>query len=121
MIITIKRFFSITTASIILVIINKIIECFVLINIGAELNMIITDVIDKAGLTMRIHVKIKISSYSEYISRFLKIIENMLISVGLVAYRVNIFVTRLAPQSLVLGMSYLHSARAQLLFDDDSM
>jgi len=59
--------------------------------------------------------------YSEYINRFLGIIENVLISVDLIVYRVNIFVTRSAPQPLILGMPYLHSARAQLLFDDDSM
>jgi len=71
----------------------------------------IIDVTDKAGLAIRTRIKIKISSYSEYISRFLKIIKNVLISVGLVACRVNIFVIRLAPQSFVLGIPYLHSAR----------
>ncbi len=83
--------------------------------------MMIADVTDKAGLTIRTRVKVKILSYSEHISRFLEMVENILISVGSVAYRVNIFVTRLVSQSLVLGMPYLYSARAQLLFDDDLM
>jgi len=54
----------------------------------------ITDVADRAGLTIRTRVKVKMSLYLEYTSRFLKIIENVLISVGLVFCRVNIFVTR---------------------------
>ena len=74
--------------------------------------MITTDVTDRAGLAIRTRVKVKISSYSEHISRFLEMVENVLISVDLVVYRVNIFVTRSAPQSFVLGMFYLHSARA---------
>ena len=83
--------------------------------------MITIDVTDRAGLIIRTRVKIKISLYSEYISRFLGMIENILISVDLVAYRVNIFVTRLAPQSLILEIPYLYSTRVQLLFNDDSM
>jgi len=83
--------------------------------------VIITDVADRAGLAIRTRVKIKISSYSEHTSRFLEIVENILISVGSIVYRANIFVTRSAPQSLILGIPYLHSARAQLLFDDDSV
>ncbi len=55
----------------------------------------ITDVADRAGLPIRTRVKIKISLYSEYISRFLGMVENVLISVDSIAYRVNIFVTRL--------------------------
>ncbi len=83
-----------TAASIVSVIINKIIKYSVLINTGAELNMITVDVVNRAGLIIRTRVKIKISLYSEYISRFLEMVENMLISVGLIVYRVNIFVTR---------------------------
>ncbi len=45
----------------------------------------------------------------------------MLISVGSIFCRANIFVTRSVPQPLILGISYLHSARAQLLFNDDSI
>ncbi len=56
--------------SIILVTVNKIIEYFTLINIGAELNMMVVDVTDKAGLTIKTGIKIKISLYSEYISCF---------------------------------------------------
>ncbi len=55
----------------------------------------IIDVIDKTGLIIKTRVKIKISLYSEYISRFLEIIKNILISINLIVYRVNIFVTRL--------------------------
>ncbi len=73
--------------------------------------MMIVDVADRAGLAIKTRVKVKISSYSEYISCFLGMIENVLISVGLVVYRVNIFVTRSAPQFFVLGMFYLHSVR----------
>ncbi len=80
--------------SIIPVTINKIIEYSTLINTGVELNIIIINVIDRAGLAIRIYVKIKISLYSKYISRFLGMIENILISVDLIVYRVNIFVTR---------------------------
>jgi len=79
------------------VIVNGIIECSALINTGVEFNMMIVDVADRAGLAIRTRVKVKMSSYSEYISRFLKIIENVLISVDLIVCRVNIFVTRLAP------------------------
>ena len=82
-------------APIILVIVNKIIECFALVDTGAEFNIIIVDVADRAGLAMRMRVKIKMSLYSKYINRFLGMVENMLISVGLVVCRVNIFVTRL--------------------------
>ncbi len=99
-------------APIIPVIVNKIIEYFVLVDTGAELNMITTDVADRAGLTMKTRVKVKISSYSEHISRFLKMIKNVLISVGSIACRVNIFVTRLISQSLILGISYLYFTRA---------
>src|SRR6266511_3966925 len=101
-----------TAVPIIPVTVNKIIEYSTLINTGAEFNIITINVTDRAGLTIRTRVKIKISSYSEHTSRFLKIIENILISVGLIAYHANIFVTRLAPQSLILKMPYLHSARA---------
>ncbi len=94
-IITIKRFFSVTAAPTIPVTVNKIIECFVFINTGAEFNIITVDVTDRAGLTIKTRVKIKISSYSEHISRFLGIIKNILISVGSVFCRVNIFITRL--------------------------
>ncbi len=75
--------------------VNETIEYSALVNIGAELNIITADVADRAGLTIRTRVKIKISSYSKYISRFLEIIENILISIDLVACRVNIYVTRL--------------------------
>ncbi len=81
----------------------------------------IIDVIDRAGLAIRTRVKIKILLYSEHINRFLRIIENVLISVDSVVCRVNIFVTRSISQSFILKMLYLHSARAQLLFDDDSI
>ncbi len=83
-------------APIIPVTVNEIIEYSALVDTGAELNMIIIDVIDRAGLAMRTRVKVKILLYSEYISRFLEIVENILISVGLIVYRVNIFVTRSA-------------------------
>ncbi len=73
--------------------------------------MMIADVADRAGLTIKTRIKIKISLYSEYINRFLKIIKNVLISIGSIFYRVNIFVTRSAPQSFILKMPYLHSAR----------
>ena len=86
-----------TAAPTVPVIVNKIIECFALIDTGAELNVMIIDVTDRAGLAMRTRVKIKISLYSKYISRFLEIIENILISIDSIAYRVNIFVTRSAP------------------------
>ena len=117
----VKRSFSVTATPTILIIVNEIIEYSTLIDTGAELNIITTDVADRAGLTIRTRVKIKISSYSEHISRFLGIIENILISVDSIACRANIFVTRSAPQPLILKISYLHSARAQLLFDDDSI
>ncbi len=100
-----------TVISIIPVTVNRIIEYSVFINIGVELNIIIINVTDRAGLIIKTRVKIKISSYSEYISRFLGIIENILISVDLIVCRVNIFVTRLTPQSFILEISYLHSAR----------
>ncbi len=103
------------------VIVNKIIEYFTLINTGAELNIITINVTDRARLAIRTRVKIKILLYSEYISRFLKIIENILISIDLIVYRVNIFMTRSAPQFFILKIFYLHSARAQLLFNDDSI
>jgi len=83
--------------------------------------MIIINITDKAGLAIRTRVKIKMSLYSEYTNRFLKIIENILISINLIIYRVNIFVTRSTAQSLILEIFYLHSARAQLLFNDDSI
>ena len=85
-----------TAVSIIPVIVNGIIEYSILVNTGAELNIIIIDVINKAGLIIKTRVKVKISSYSKYISRFLRMIKNILISVGLIAYRVNIFVIRSA-------------------------
>ncbi len=97
MIITIKRLFSITAAPTILIIVNKIIKYSAFVDTGAELNIIIINITNKTGLIMRTRVKIKILLYSEYINRFLKIIKNILISVDLVVYRVNIFVTRLAP------------------------
>ncbi len=98
-------------APIIPVIVNGIIECFILINTGAEFNIITIDVADRAGLTIKTRVKVKISLYSKYISRFLKMIENMLISVDSIVYRVNIFVTRSTPQFFILEIFYLHSAR----------
>ncbi len=103
------------------VIVNKTIEYSTLINTGAEFNVMIADVVDRARLIMRTRVKVKILLYLKYINRFLGMIENILISVGSIAYRVNIFVTRSAPQPLILEMSYLYSARAQLLFNDDLM
>ncbi len=112
LIIIIKRSFFITAAPTIPVIVNKIIEYSTLVNTGAELNIITIDVTNRAGLIIRTRIKIKISSYSEYTSRFLGIIENILISVDSIVYRVNIFVTRLVPQLLILKISYLHSARA---------
>ena len=93
------------------VIVNKIIEYSVFVDTGAELNVIIIDVTDRAGLVIRTRVKIKISLYLEYISHFLGMVENMLISIGLVFYRVNIFVIRLVSQFFILKISYLHSAR----------
>jgi len=107
--------------SIIPVTVNRIIEYSTLINTDAEFNVIITDVVDRAGLAIRTRIKIKTSLYSKHISRFLGMVENMLISVDSIVYRVNIFVTRSASQSLILEIPYLHSARAQLLFNDDSM
>ncbi len=82
-------------APIIPVIVNKIIKYSALINTGAEFNMIIINVTDRAGLAIKTRVKIKISLYLEYINRFLEIIKNILISVGSIFCRVNIFVTRL--------------------------
>ena len=76
--------------------VNKTIKYSALINTDAELNVIIVNIADKAGLAIKTRVKIKISSYSKYISRFLRMIKNILISVGLIAYRVNIFVIRSA-------------------------
>src|SRR6266536_5004488 len=111
-------FFFMVAAPIIFVIVNEIIEYFIFINTGAELNIIIINIIDRAELAMRTRVKIKILLYSEYISRFLGMVENVLISVDSVVCRVNIFVTRLVSQFFVLGTSYLHFARAQLLFND---
>ncbi len=84
-------------------------RCFVLVNIGVEFNVIIIDVADRAGLAMRTRIKIKILLYSEYISRFLEMVENMLISVDLVVCRVNIFITRSISQSFILGIFYLYS------------
>src|SRR6266536_370557 len=112
-------FFFMTATPTVPVIINKIIKYSTLINTGAELNIITIDVTNKAGLAIKTRVKIKISSYSKHISRFLEIIENILISIDLIACRVNIFVTRSAPQPFILKISYLHSARAQLLFNDN--
>src|SRR6266498_2476692 len=99
-------FFFIAAVSIIFVIINRIIEYSTLINTGVEFNMIIIDVADRAGLVIRTRVKIKMSLYSKYINRFLRMIENVLISVGLIVYRVNIFVIRLISQSFILEISY---------------
>src|SRR6266498_5759055 len=95
----------------ILVIVNRIIEYSVFVNTGAELNIIIINVTDRAGLTIKTRVKVKMSLYSEYINRFLEIIKNVLISVGLAIYRVNIFVTRSVSSFFILKISYLHSAR----------
>ncbi len=95
----------------VLVIVNKIIKYSALINTGVEFNIITINVADRAGLTIRTRVKVKMLLYSEYISRFLGMVENVLISVGLIVYRVNIFVTRLAPQSFILKISYLYSTR----------
>ncbi len=114
-------FFFIAAVSIIFVIINRIIEYSTLINTGVEFNMIIIDVADRAGLVIRTRVKIKMSLYSKYINRFLRMIENVLISVGLIVYRVNIFVIRLISQSFILEISYFYFIRVQLLFDDDLM
>ncbi len=100
-----------TAAPTVPVIVNRIIEYSALIDTGAEFNMIIVDVADRAGLAIRTRIKIKISSYSEHTSRFLEMVENVLISVDLIVCRANIFVTRSAPQSFVLKISYLHSAR----------
>ena len=108
----IKRLFSIAAAPTVPVTVNRIIEYSALINTGAELNMITTNVTNKAGLTIKTRVKIKISSYSEHTSRFLRIIENILISIYSVACYTNIFVTRSAPQPLILEISYFYSARA---------
>ena len=108
-------------APIISVIVNKIIEYSALINTSAELNIITINITNRAGLTIKTRIKVKMSSYSKYTSRFLEIVENILISIDLIVYRVNIFVTRLAPQPLILKISYLYSTRAQLLFNDDSM
>jgi len=79
------------------------------------------DITDRTRLAIKTYIKIKILLYSEHTSRFLEIIKNILISGDLIFYRVNIFVTRSAPQSLILEIPYLHSARAQLLFNDDSI
>src|SRR6266536_666831 len=87
-------FFYIAAAPSVPVTVNKIIEYSTLFDTGAELNIITINVVDRAGLAIRTRVKIKIASYSEYISRFLEMIENILISVGLIFCRVNIFVTR---------------------------
>src|SRR6266498_2963436 len=103
--------FFIAAAPTVPVIINEIIECSALIDTGAELNIIIINVADRAGLIIRTRVKIKISLYSEYINRFLGMVENMLISVDSIVCRANIFVTRLTPQSLILEIPYLHSTR----------
>ncbi len=96
-IITDRYLFYIAVTPTIPVTINRIIECSALINTGDELNVIITDVTDKAGLNIRTRVKIKMTLYLKYINRFLGMVENILISVGLVFCRVNIFVTRSAP------------------------
>src|SRR6266511_5944703 len=101
-------FFFITAVPTVPIIVNGIIEYSVLIDIGVELNIMIVDMADRAGLAIRTRVKVKISSYSEYISRFLGMVENILISVDLVVCRVNIFVTRSAPQLFILEISYLH-------------
>ncbi len=69
------------------------------------------NVADRAGLAIRTRIKIKMLSYSEHTSRFLEIIENILISVGSVAYRANIFVIRLASQPFILKIPYLYFAR----------
>ncbi len=108
-------------APIVPVIVNRIIECSVFIDTGAELNMMIINISDRAGLVIRTRVKVKMSLYSEYISCFLEMVENVLISVNLIVYRVNIFVIRSTPQSFILEISYLHFTRAQLLFNDNSM
>ncbi len=100
-----------TAAPTVPVIVNKIIEYSALVDTGAELNIITTNVTNRAGLAIRTRVKIKMSLYSEYISRFLEMVENILISIGLVVYCVNIFVTRSVSQPLILKMSYLHSVR----------
>ncbi len=96
MIIIVRRLFCVAAAPIIFIIVNRIIECSALVDTGAKLNVMITDVADRAGLTMRTRIKIKMASYSKYISRFLGMVENILISVGLVFCRANIFVTRSA-------------------------
>ena len=119
MIIIIKNFFFVAAAPIIPITVNKTIEYSALVDTGAEFNIIITDVADRAGLAIKTRIKIKISLYSEYINRFLKIVENILISIDLIACRVNIFVTRLISQLLILKISYLYFTRAQLLFDDN--
>ncbi len=93
------------------VIINKTIEYFSLINTGAELNIMTIDITDRTRLAIKTYIKIKILLYSEHTSRFLEIIKNILISGDLIFYRVNIFVTRSAPQPLILGIPYLHFTR----------
>ncbi len=108
----IKRFFSVAATPTIPVTVNKTIKYSTLINTGAELNVITTDVADRTGLTIKTRIKIKISLYLEYTNRFLKIIKNILISVGSIFYRANIFVTRSAPQPLILKIPYLHSTSA---------
>jgi len=108
----VRRSFYIAAAPTIPVTVNKIIECSALVNTGAKLNIMTINVTDRAGLTIKTRIKVKIALYSEYINRFLEIIENILISVDLIVYRVNIFVTRSAPQSFILKIAYLHSARA---------
>ena len=90
-------FFFVTAAPTVPVTVNKIIEYSALINTGVELNMMTVDVTDRAGLAIRTRVKVKMLLYSEYISRFLEMIENILISIDLVVCRVNIFVTQSAP------------------------
>ena len=94
---TIKHPFSITAAPTIPVTVNKTIEYSTLINTGAELNIITKNVADRAGLTIRTRVKIKISLYSEHINRFLRMVKNILISVDLIVCRANIFIIWLAP------------------------
>ena len=51
-------------ASIIFIIVNKIIEYSALINTGAELNVITIDITDRTRLIIKTRIKIKILLYS---------------------------------------------------------
>ena len=72
-------FFYIVATPTVSVIVNKIIKYSTLINTSAKLNMIITEVTDRMGLAIKTRIKVKITLYSEYINRFLKMIENIVV------------------------------------------